>query len=288
MGEKLKELVLLIKPKTVLFAMTFVCIGIMGITYFRSESAVPLRTVVGYIVVPLQSGVNQIGGLGQDFLQEKIDLARAEELIAEQEQEIADLKSQLEQYQEENAEVAHLRRLLELSKTYREYETTGATIVASDTNKWYSRFTIDKGTKDGLKVGMNVIADGGLVGLITDVSANFSVVTSIIDSSSNVSAMTQDDYKLCIISGDLELMQQGVIRMAYADVNSGITEDTVLVTSNVSDRYLPGILIGYARDVEVDANQLTLSGHIVPKVDFSGLKDVLVIMTTKQTGEESK
>ncbi len=286
MKDKLMQLILMIKPKTILFVMTFFCIGIMGLTYFHSDSAVPLRTAVGYIVVPLQNGINQIGSIGQEFLQERLDLEEAREKIREQERIIAELESQIEQYQEENIEVNRLRDLLELSETYREYETTGATVVASDTNKWYSRFTIDKGSNDGLAEGMNVVADGGLVGIITEVSDNFSVVTSIIDNSSNISAMSRDDNKLCIVSGDLELMQEGYIRMAYADVDSGIEDDTIIVTSNISDRYLPGIMIGYAKDVTVDANQLTLSGYIVPKVDFTALKDVLVILTTKQTGEE--
>lgn len=286
MKDKLTQLILMIKPKNILFIMTFVCIGVMGITYFHSDSAVPLRTAVGYIVIPLQSGINQIGSMGQELLQERLDLEDTRALVKEQERIIADLKSQIEQYQEENAEVNRLRDLLELSETYREYGTTAASVVASDTNRWYSRFTIDKGSNDGLTEGMNVVADGGLVGIITEVSANFSVVTSIIDNSSNISAMSRDENKLCIVSGDLDLMQEGYIRMSYADVDSGIKEDTVLVTSNVSDRYLPGILIGYAKDVTVDANQLTLSGYVVPKVDFTALKDVIVILKTKQTGEE--
>ncbi len=288
MGEKLRALVLMIKPKTVLFVMTFVCIGVIGVTYFHSDTAVPLRTAVGYIVVPLQSGVNNIGGLGQAFLQKQMDLQDARDTIAEQEQEIEALKSQIEQYQEENAEVKQLRKLFELSQTYQEYGTVGATVVASDTSKWFSRFTIDKGSDDGLAEGMNVIADGGLVGILTQVSGNFSVVTSIIDNSSNISAMSRERNALCVVSGDLELMQEGRIRMSYADVDSGIKEDSIIVTSNISDLYLPGILIGYAKDVTVDANQLTLSGYIEPKVDFSSLKDVLVILTTKQNGEVSK
>ena len=127
-----------------------------------------------------------------------------------------------------------------------------------------------------------------LVGILTQVSGNFSVVTSIIDNSSNISAMSRERNALCVVSGDLELMQEGRIRMSYADVDSGIKEDSIIVTSNISDLYLPGILIGYAKDVTVDANQLTLSGYIEPKVDFSSLKDVLVILTTKQNGEVSK
>ena len=59
-----------------------------------------------------------------------------------------------------------------------------------------------------------------------------------------------------------------------------------VVTSNISDRYLPGILIGYIATVEEDSNHLTMSGKLTPVVDFEHLSDVLVITETKKLMEE--
>ena len=62
------------------------------------------------------------------------------------------------------------------------------------------------------------------------------------------------------------------------------TGDSV-VTSNISDKYLPGLLIGYVADITEDNNNLTKSGEITPVVDFKHLQDVLVIMQLKETGK---
>ena len=55
-----------------------------------------------------------------------------------------------------------------------------------------------------------------------------------------------------------------------------------IVTSHISSKYLPGILIGYVKEIEVDANNLTRSGYITPAVDFQHLQEVLVITSTKE------
>jgi rod shape-determining protein MreC len=57
------------------------------------------------------------------------------------------------------------------------------------------------------------------------------------------------------------------------------------VTSNISDKYLPGILIGYTKDVTLDANNLTQSGYLVPAVDFEHLQEVLIITDLKDSGK---
>mgnify|MGYP003489934048 CR=1 FL=1 len=54
-----------------------------------------------------------------------------------------------------------------------------------------------------------------------------------------------------------------------------------IVTSNISDKYLQGILIGYAKDVTADSNNLTQSGYLVPAVDFNNLQEVLIITEMK-------
>ena len=59
-----------------------------------------------------------------------------------------------------------------------------------------------------------------------------------------------------------------------------------IVTSDISDKYLPGILIGYIESIDVDSNNLTKSGEIIPAVDFGHLDEVLIILDKKQTINE--
>ena len=74
------------------------------------------------------------------------------------------------------------------------------------------------------RVDCNVIADGGLVGIVTDVGPNWATVRSIIDDSSNVSAMVTKTSDTCIIAGDLRLIDEGKINLVQ------LTDTADLVT----------------------------------------------------------
>ena len=130
---------------------------------------------------------------------------------------------------------------------------------------------------------MNVMAGRGLVGIITEVGPNWAKVRSIIDDESQVSALVLSTSDTCFVNGDLTLMQDGKIRFEDLPNNDTIIEvGEQIVTSHISSKYLKGILIGYVSEIEVDANNLTRSGYVIPAVDFQHLQEVLVITTMKE------
>ena len=128
---------------------------------------------------------------------------------------------------------------------------------------------------------MNVVAGNGLVGIVTTVSDNFSIVRAIIDDSSNVSSMLLNTSDICTVSGDLQLVDEGYIKLQHLDGNVKINDGDMIVTSNISEKYIEGILIGYAKEITLDSNNLTQSGYIVPAVDFKHINTVLVILDKK-------
>ena len=80
-------------------------------------------------------------------------------------------------------------------------------------------------------------------------------------------------------------MDEGLIHVQYFKSGITVRNGDKIVTSNISEKYLPGILIGYAKDVTTDANNLTQSGYLVPAVDFEHLQEVLVITQKKEAKE---
>ena len=66
------------------------------------------------------------------------------------------------------------------------------------------------------------------------------------------------------------------------DSDDVVKQGDKVVTSHISDKYLPDILVGYIYSMEVDSNHLTKSGYISPAVDFEHLEEVLVILDTKE------
>lgn len=269
--------------KYLLFILTIICTGMMLVTFGTSIFNGPLNTALGYVIVPFQQGVSSLGG----WLSNRSDeLIQIRTLLDENERlraEVAALTEENTLLTQDRYELNSLRELLSLDEEYGEYEKVGARIIGRDSSNWYSSFVIDKGTDDGLSVDMNVIAGGGLVGRITSVGPNWSRVTSIISDNSKVSAMTLATEDTMVVSGDLQLMANGVITFnMLKDSEDIVAEGDKVVTSNISDLYLPNILIGYVHTINRDNNNLTKSGYITPAVDFEHLGEVLVITETKQ------
>lgn len=273
-----------IPSKYILLFLTILCIVLMVITFTTNYASLLIRTPFAAIVIPFQTGVTNVGNWFGDRSDE---LSQISDLLEENtalKAELAELKVENDLLQQDKYELSNLRQLYQLDNQYSEYEKVGARIIARDTGNWFHSFTIDKGLEDGLAIDMNVIADGGLVGRISEIGTNWAKVVSIIDDNSYVSGMVLSTSDNLIVSGDLELMTTGNISFSQLmDSADQVTVGDKIVTSNISDKYLPGISIGYITEVNKDANNLTKSGTVSPVVDFEHLKEVLVILQLKQT-----
>lgn len=274
------------RSKYLLIGLTVICILLIGITSIKDGVLEPLRTGVGYVLVPLQTGVNAVGrgiynGI-RDYTQLKDALEENESL----KEDVARLTEENNRLQANQFELARLRDLYELDQEYMNYEKIGARIIAKDSGDWFQVFRINKGSADGVEVDDNVIAGGGLVGIVTDVGANYATVRSIIDDSSRVSAMALQSGDNCIVAGDLTLFEEGRLRITNITRDGDVKNGDPIVTSNISSKFLPGILIGYAADITVDSERLTKSGYLIPVADFDNLQEVLIITDTKETGND--
>lgn len=272
-----------IPSKYLLFILTFLCTAMMLITFGTDTFNRPFNTVFGYVIVPFQQGISQVGSWLSNRSQELVQIRSLLEENERLREEVAALTEENTLLQQDRYELNNLRELLSLDEQYGEYSKVGARIISRDSGNWYSSFIIDKGTQDGLSVDMNVIAGGGLVGIITSVGPNWARVTSIISDNSNVSAKTLATEDNLVVSGDLQLMAEGVITYSMlVDSQNAVVEGDKVVTSDISDKYLPNILIGYINTISSDSNNLTKSGYITPAVDFEHLGEVLVITDLKQ------
>lgn len=254
------------------------------LTFNTTVFSGPLSSIAGYTIVPFAEGISSVGSWLANRSEE---LAQIRDLIAENEdlkQQIDELTIENTRLQQDRYELTNLRELYSLDAQYDEYEKTGARIIARDPGNWFYSFVINKGEQDGIAVDMNVIAGSGLVGRIVDVGSNWAKVKAIIADDSNVSAMVLSSSDTMIVSGNLKLYATGVIEFGQLiDSENMVVEGDKIVTSNISDKYLPGVLIGYISKIDQDSNNLTKSGNITPAVDFEHLEEVLVIMQLKQT-----
>lgn len=271
-----------IVPRYLFIAMIVICLVLLIVSYRFSDSLGPVKSVAGNVITPMQVGINRIGS----FFTSKLDyLKKVDDLIAKNKE----LTDKLNEVSYENKlllqgkyELDNFRKLYNLDQTYADYPKVAARVISKDTNNWYSKFKIDKGSDDGIKPGMNVMAGNGLVGIITKTGKNYADVRSIIDDSSNVRGMFLDNSETCTVKGNLKLLDEGHIEVTDIKKGSSIQDGYEVVTSYTSQKYHPGILIGYVSGIKVDPSNMTESGYLTPAVDFSKLDMVLIITHEKE------
>ncbi len=201
------------------------------------------------------------------------------QLIADMEQ----LKANNEALKMENSKLSliqkeniRLTNLLGVSESYPNYEQVTARVISKDPTNWYNTFIIDVGTNDGIEPNMVVVTIGGLVGKVVECSGSYSKVIAIVDDFSSVSGIVTRNDALGFVKGDLQLLEEGMIRMEYFDIDAEVMEGDEIVTSHLSTIYPKGIPIGYVSEVYTDAKGLSKYAKVVPYVDFRNLKEVIV------------
>ena len=271
-----------INTKVLIFVLTVFCVFSIILSSIFSNYSKPAKIVSGAIVVPLQDGMNGIG----KWFTNKADYFNSVKKLTKKNKE---LESQVNELTEENSllaqnkyELERLRDLYQLDQDYSSYEKIAANVIGKDSGNWFDIFTINKGSKDGIKKDMNVISGGGLVGIVTDVGKDYAKVRAIIDDESSVSVSFANTSDTGIVSGDLKLMDDGVMNVTEVLKDAKVTEGDMVVTSKISDKFVPGILVGYVTNIKLDSSELTQSGQIIPVVDFKHIDEVLVITQLKE------
>ena len=269
------------KNQYIFILLTVLCIMMIVLSSVKDGFMNPLRNAVGTVLVPIQSGVNYVGYKLYSRWEKHKTLLEAE---AENEK----LTAKIDLLTEENnilkqneEELKRLRDLYSLDQQYLQYDKVAARVIAKDSENWFQVFRIDKGSKDGIMVDQNVMAKGGLVGIVTDVGLNYATVRSIIDDESRVSCMGIQSSDTCIVAGDLQLFEEGRLRITNMKKEAVIQDGDRSVTSNISSKFLPGILVGYAIGIEEDEKRLMKNGYLIPAADFTDIREVLVLKERK-------
>ena len=279
-----------IPAKYILLVLTLVCFLLMLGSFTLGWTAGPAGTAASYVFIPMQRGLTTVGNWISD---KTYELASLKDVMKENEElktQVDELSDELNTLKLEQYDTEDLRELLALDTGYSEYQKLSASVIGKDAGNWFDTFLIDKGSKDGLAVGMNVITGRGLAGIITEVGPNYAKVRAIIDDTSSVSGMVLSTSDNCIIKGNLQTMdeRQMITFSNLKDTDNKVAVGDQVVTSYISSEYVQGLLIGYISEIHVNSNNLTKSGLITPVVDFEHVKHVLVITDMKTTTETTE
>ncbi|MBP5179328.1 MAG: rod shape-determining protein MreC [Lachnospiraceae bacterium] len=271
-----------ISSKLIFTALAMICVGLIVISYLFPDILSPVRTGVGNFFAPMQQGLTVIGG----GISEKLKLFSDKEELIEQNEKLTDevnnLKIEIQKLGQEKSELNFYRELYEYDSVYQNSQKVAARVIGRDPNGLCTTLTVDKGADDGITVDMNVLAGGGLVGIVTETGKNWAKIRTIISDDSSVSGRFQITSDTCIVKGNTKRMEDGVIDVEMININAEVYDNYEVVTSYISDKYLPGILIGYVSNIRKDPSELNKRAYLTPVVDFEHLEAVLIIKAVRE------
>ena len=134
-----------LKNKYLLIGLSVFCVALILLSFFEGDAVAPVRQVSGFVITPIQKGINGFGswlsGLTDNFDDAVTLRAKNEELQAK----VDTLTEENSQLVQDKEELTRLRELYDLDQQYTDYEKVGARVIAKESGNWFQLFTIDKG-----------------------------------------------------------------------------------------------------------------------------------------------
>ena len=233
----------------------------------------PLSRIALSPVIALQTWVSGRVQAIQEFLTSPRDVAVLTQENAALESELAHLRTQIIELQQQLGEYRILSALLDFARAYPEYQYVGASVIGRDPSPFLKYIHINRGSDDGLRRGMPVVTQQGLVGRISQVTASAALVQLITDPSVTVNVRLEPTRAEAILSGSIT----ADIGLDMIPQDITVSPGDLVLTSGLGGNYPPNILIGQVTGVRSQDYDLFQSASMQPVVDFNNLEIVLVI-----------
>lgn len=209
----------------------------------------------------------------QDFLTAPRDVAALRQRNAELEAEVARLQAQIVQLRSQAAEMQALAALVNFSRANPENVYTAATVIGRDPSPFLHYLIIDKGSNDGLRRGMPVVTEQGLVGRVDAVIGSAARVQLITDPTSAVNARLERADREAVLTGAIT----GDLTLEMLPQDAALEIGDVVLTSGLGGSYPPDLIIGQVVSIRRRDSDLFQQAFVQPAVDLTQLKLVLVI-----------
>lgn len=241
-------------------------------------NADPLSNVVNTVTAPVRGGIAAVldwaeGVYAYVFrygeIQDELDSLRAQ---------VAELEEQVREGQEASRENEQLRELLNLQQRRQDFEFEAARVTGRSTDNWESTLTLSKGSSDGVQAGNCVITETGvLVGVVSKVGLNWSAVSTVISTDTEMGGIVSRTYSAGVLEGDFSLMQEGKLKLNYLPDSAQLVSGDEVLTSGRGEVYPAGLVVGQVEGVFTDPSGMTRYAVVVPDVDLDQLVEVFVI-----------
>lgn len=207
-----------------------------------------------------------------------------------------ELKKQIEElekmaidYEQVTAENDVMRSHLKLADRYKDYNLVVADIISDSATNWEATYIINKGSKDGIKPGMTVITNEGLVGYIETVTNKTSKIISILDAGNSVSSRVSRTRDEIVCKGSVSSTEEQELKIMNIPMGTVLIEGDKIETSGVGGIYPKGLSVGKIVEIINKKNPIENEAIVKTNVDFNKLETVGVIVFESEdvNGEEA-
>lgn len=278
------------KKFKIILCMLALSVGVMIYTFTRGGYIFSGEAMLNFILNPVKKVTNNITS------SVKSSFARLSDTDTYYDENIK-LKKQIAEYEQKEAEYNDTKKELEELKAFMGIKEEHNDYVLSDpckiigyvTNDPFNSFYIDKGEKDNIMLYDPVVTSEGLVGIVTETSSSYSVVTTILSQDISISAAVSETGDTGVVEGSLRTAKDGLTQMVHIDKDkSKLKKGDLVVTSATSGIFPSGFLIGSIVDIGNSESGLTKYASVSPSVDFSRLSTVMVILDFDGKGQTNE
>lgn len=261
----------------VVISLCIICAGAAFYSYNYTSATIPTTGLLGTLVSPIQNVFADISGFFTGLYDRTIDYNVAVDENADLKNTIAELEEIIRNSEYALIQNTELKHMLNIVEKTPEYSLDIAEIIGRSSSNTSNIITIDKGINSGISVNNTVITNEGFVGYVSRVGLNYAQITTIVDPSIEIGAIVTRTRNLGVIEGDLELLDNGCVRLSYIDKNVSLEIGDVIETSGVSGLYPKGVVIGYIEHITVSENGISKSAIIRPSVKVDDINQVYII-----------
>ena len=269
----------------ILLAVIAVLAILIAVTYDRVQVTF-IEDAVNSVLSPIQSFSVKASNSIIDFFERvfsSTDLDKENEQLKVQLAQYEIIENELNTLREENE---RLKGLLNYTDITQNYTYVTARVIGKSQGVWFSEFTVNAGRNDGVMENQAVVNSKGLVGRVSSVSANTCKVTSIIDSTSDVSVMVERTRDYGFARGILNVDEKEKLELYYLPSGYDLVPGDNILTSGIGGIFPKGIAIGTVTEVS-RANEDTEDRNAIiqPAVDFLRLEEVMIVNMEEQEEE---
>lgn len=269
----------------VLLTLLIILSGIPTILTAMGQGNV-VKDCVMTIVSPLMKGATFIGNSFRGF----IDYFTEFDRLKTENQALYDRVNELEG-QVYNAELIEkenewMRSYLGAKRANTEYFFCDANLIGSESGKYISSFTLDRGSTSGIKIGMPVITDVGVIGKVTEVGLTFCRVSTVINYDSSIGAYVERSGEVGLVSGDFSRRRDGLCILEYLSFGADVEVGDKVYSSGLGSVYPRGLFIGEVTEITGDPYNHTKIAVVKPAADLENITQVMILTSYTVSTEE--